>query len=936
MKFLFLNGINMKQYVVFTRILLLTLTFILLSFSSNAKKLFTLDDAMKFKSLHNAVISENGFWVAYHVSPDRGDPTGYIQSTTDSSKFEIERATRPVFTRDDVYTGFTWVPKSLDIENAKTPKDRPKNGFVLVKNTTGTIDKIKDVKKFEFSDDSKWCIYHKFENDEEKSEKMKKKPIGSELVIRHLFSQTEIRVDYVTEYTLDSAGAYIFYSVSSPDGERDGLYLRRLLETFAPEVTVNKAENTLYSGLAYAPKTKALGYISSTLTKEGVPKEGTLMIWEEIRAQQYQIALTPQTAPKGWYIPYNNTTKWSDDGLSLFIGLKPDAERDTIETKPITYTDDTFYNIDSVRTKSSEFVWHWDDPLISSNQVNWWNKSKDRTFTSVYNLRSKRFFQLADSTCNNVVAADNSIFTIGYDNTPYQKEITYDGWFFDLYVFNLATGAKKKIATRISESAHLSPQGKFVLFFQNKHWHIYDTNKDLLSNITKDIPIPFYDVDNDIPAEAGSYGIGAWFEDDMYVLINEKYDFYKFFTTDPGSFINMSATIGRKHQLQFRYTNLDPRKKVIMTKDTFYVHVYSEKLKCTNMFFFEEHISGGINVTTESGAGLYEEKTFTILGRSNNNKLIFSRESYDEFPDIWLADNPLLDNPIKITNINPQMKDLKWGTTEIVRWVTPLGDSLDGYIIKPDGFDPKKKYPVLVYYYERFSSRTFTFYQPRINHRPIYQLYTSDDYLVFVPDVVYKTGRPGYDATDAILSGLKVLIDRGIADPDRLCIQGHSWAGYQTAFVITQTDMFKAASAGAPVGNMTSAYSQIRTESGLARQFQYEKQQSRIGGNLWDSLDNYMNNSPVFLARNINTPLLILHGNEDEAVPFSQGVELYLALRRLEKPCVLVEYNKEPHHPRKYENKLDWQIKMKEWFDHYVLGKEAPKWITDGKPYYGK
>jgi len=206
---------------------------------------------------------------------------------------------------------------------------------------------------------------------------------------------------------------------------------------------------------------------------------------------------------------------------------------------------------------------------------------------------------------------------------------------------------------------------------------------------------------------------------------------------------------------------------------------------------------------------------------------------------------------------------------------------------------------------------------------------------VFVPDVVYKTGRPGTDAVDAISSGVKMLIDKGIADPDKLAVQGHSWAGYQTAYLVTQTDLFAAASAGAPVGNMTSAYSQIRTESGLARQFQYEKYQSRIGGNLWDSLDSYLRNSPVFHVQNSKTPLLILHGNIDEAVPFAQGVELYLAFRRLSKNCVMVEYQNEPHHPRKYQNKLDWAVKMKEWYDHYVLGKPAAKWISEGRVYMG-
>ena len=168
-----------------------------------------------------------------------------------------------------------------------------------------------------------------------------------------------------------------------------------------------------------------------------------------------------------------------------------------------------------------------------------------------------------------------------------------------------------------------------------------------------------------------------------------------------------------------------------------------------------------------------------------------------------------------------------------------------------------------------------------------------------------------------------------------LASRGIPGGGYETAFMITATNMFAAACAGAPVANMTSAYSGIRLESGLARQFQYEKEQSRIGGNLWDSLDSYIRNSPVFQARKIKTPLLVLFGGDDNAVPFSQGVELYLDMRRLSLPCIMLEYLNEPHIPRKYANKLDFAIRMKEFFDHYLKNTPAPDWMINGVDYKG-
>ena len=259
-----------------------------------------------------------------------------------------------------------------------------------------------------------------------------------------------------------------------------------------------------------------------------------------------------------------------------------------------------------------------------------------------------------------------------------------------------------------------------------------------------------------------------------------------------------------------------------------------------------------------------------------------------------------------------------------------------GAVIKPGNWNPRKRYPVLVYYYRFFSQRLHEFNDPSVNHRPSFPIYASDGYVVFLPDVRFEVGRPGLAATKSVVPGVQQLIDVGIADPDRIALHGHSWSGYQTAFIVTQTDLFATAIAGAPVANMTSAYSGIRLGSGLARQFQYERTQSRIGASMWESLDEYIENSPVFFADRIETPMLILHGDVDDAVPWEQSIELFLAMRRLGKETVFLQYRDEPHHPQTYANKLDWATRMKEWVDHYLKGTPAPTWISDGVPYQGR
>lgn len=901
-----------------------------------AKKVFTFQDAMKFKSVAGQKISNDGKWIQFVANPDRGDGNLIIQSTKDTTHYNIERGAYGEFSDNSKWVAAKVLPKQIDLANAKTPADAPKNSLSLLNISTSKVIEIESVKSFKFTNDAEWLIYHKFENKDDKSEKFKKKKIGSTLVLRHLFTGTEIPIENVTEFVVDSNSNFVFYTISSANGKRDGVYVRKLKEHFAPELAINTSENNYYSALSWLDNIGLLAYITGSLRKDGTTDNGNIYYWDSNKPETKRILLNSSAINNLYYIPSINKLQWTDDGSKLFFGFKPIAEKDTIPDEDIKFTDSTFFNIDSILYNADDQIWHWKDDRIGTYQKKWWDDNKDRTFTGIIDISKGTHLLLANDTITSIPYTDNSSFAIGYNEIKYSKLILYDGWYYDLYSIDLTTGQKTLIVDKIAEPANISPKGTYIIYFKNKNWYVYNNLTKENASLTGNLKIPFYDVDNDLPKQPDSYGIGGWYKDERFVYINEKYDIYQFAPGEPGAFINFTAAVGRTNKIQFRIINLNKDKKYYNSKDTLFANAYFEDYRTNNIYFFETNIAGGINLSLENQTDFVKGKNFTLLGRAKyTNDLIFSRESFEEFPDIWHGDL-FLNKTKKITNINPQMKDYIWGYSEPLEWISALGDTIKGYIIKPDNYDAKKKYPALVYFYERFSEYTYKFYQPRINHRPIYQTYLGDGYLIFVPDVIYRAGRPGQDAYDCIIPGMDTLIARGIIDKNKVVIQGHSWGGYQTAYLAATTDRFAAAAAGAPVGNMTSAYSEIRSESGLARQFQYEKYQSRIGGNLWDSLDSYLRNSPVFQLKKGTVPLLILHGNVDEAVPFPQGVELFLAYKRLNKPAVLIEYDKEPHHPRKYENKLDWQIKMKEWFDYFVFHKSEPKWIIDGLPYNGR
>jgi dipeptidyl aminopeptidase/acylaminoacyl peptidase len=280
------------------------------------------------------------------------------------------------------------------------------------------------------------------------------------------------------------------------------------------------------------------------------------------------------------------------------------------------------------------------------------------------------------------------------------------------------------------------------------------------------------------------------------------------------------------------------------------------------------------------------------------------------------------------------LDSLKWGEVKLVSWKSFDGTNLQGLMYFPENIDTSLRYPMLVYFYERNADLLHSWSNPAPSRSIINRPYcVSNEYIVFVPDITYETGYPGRCAYNAVVSGTMAMLEKyPFIDPDRLGLNGQSWGGYQVAWLVTHTDLFRCAMAGAPVSNMTSAYGGIRWESGKSRMFQYEEAQSRIGGTLWDKPLLYLENSPLFSAPSIHTPLLIMHNDADGAVPWYQGIELYMALRRLQKPCWMLTYNNEQHNLTRRANMKDLSIRMMQFYDYYLRGAAMPAWMGKGLP----
>ncbi len=557
-----------------------------------------------------------------------------------------------------------------------------------------------------------------------------------------------------------------------------------------------------------------------------------------------------------------------------------------------------------------------------------------RSYGAVVHLDSRdRVVQLETEALPDVDVADegNARYGLATTDVPHRRLVGIESpGFADVWIVDLRTGERRQVAReRRVVWSHLSPGGEFAAWYDadERHWFAVETDGTDVVNLTAGIPHAVWDEQDDHPMPPFPYGIAGWTEDDEALLVYDRFDIWAVDPEGRRSARRLTDGFGREHGIELRYVDLDREERTVDPDATLLLSAFDVKTKEAG--FFRDRVAGD-----EAPARLvYGPKHYGRPSKAEDaDVLLYTREDVAEFPDLWLASTSFED-PVKLSEANPQQAEYNWATVEPVEWLSADGIPLQGLLYKPEDFDPSRRYPMMVNFYERDSDELYHHFPP-LPHRSVIRptFYASRGYIVFMPDIIYEDGYPGESALDAVMPGTLMLAAEPWVDEENVGVQGHSWGGYQIAYMITRTDFFKAAEAGAPVANMTSAYGGIRWGSGLSRIFQYERTQSRIGGSLWDETERYLENSPLFNLDRVKTPLLIMHNDEDHAVPWEQGIELFMGLRRLDKPVWMIVYNDELHWPTSEAEKRDWNIRMQQFFDHYLKGAPAPRWMTEGIP----
>lgn len=930
--------------------LLFTLGCVLIAtFSFSQKKQLSHEDLVTWKQIKNPEISNDGNWVAYSLKGEEGDATLQVWSATSGETMTIERGEGALFSEGSEYLVFKIKPYQDTLKAQRRKKvdkdDLPKDTLGILRLSDLDLTKIPKLKSFKMPE--KWdgyVVYHKevekpkkeekkkevmvdstavsevpdsTANEKKEKKKVKKegKKTGTKLVIRNLSTGNEEVMGFVKKYTLTEAGSrLLFYSTGNDSTMLEGLYMYDCAESELRPMLRGEGD---FSGMSFHESGSQLAFYANLDTTDARVAPYGLYHWQNGMDSAQVIADTASNfLTNDWRVSENARLRFSEDGSKLFFGIAP----------PPILPDTGMLDEEKVQVE----VWSYTDGMLHTHQKNELNEEKKRTYRMVYHTEDKGYTQLGSEDFPDTDLGDegNAKYALGWTNQGYQQLISWEGSDRrDAVLIDTKTGEKKEVVKAAHGFVDFSPSAKYVHWYSrsDSNWVAYSVADGNTRFLTKNLPTVVWNEINDVPNHPWPYGIASWTKDDRSVLVYDRYDIWQI---DPsGQEKPVNLTNGRDEKLRYRYVRLDREERFVESGQRMLLHVFNEKTKASGYAYLMLGAGQPIQL-------VMEDYQYTRRPRKarDASRLVFTKEDFQTFPDLLYSDMSL-QNPRRVSNGAPQQSEYSWGTIELVEWTALDGQTLTGMLVKPEGFDPSKKYPMIVNFYEKSSDRLHRYPRPYPGRSTInYSYYASRGYLIFNPDVYYRDGYPGESCENAVLPGVAHLVNQGFVDKERIGVQGHSWGGYQVAHLLTRTDMFRCAESGAPVVNMFSAYGGIRWGSGLSRMFQYERTQSRIGGTIWEYPLRYLENSPIFFLDKVNTPVLILHNDKDGAVPWYQGIEYFVGLRRLGKPAWMLNYNDEPHWPVKLQNRKDFQLRMSQFFDYYLMDAPMPKWMRDGVP----
>lgn len=740
------------------------------------------------------------------------------------------------------------------------------------------------------------------------------------------------------------------YTRDAADKTANGLYIMNLKSGLRIPLDQDAAT---YSRMTWDEEGTALAVLKGNKDEKFLQRENQLVAFTGLgsgSSSRHELNSTEnKDFPKDMVISEKGALSWNSDASKIFFGIKeqtPDSKykKPENENKENKEGEDNKDNdkISSKKSPTSDLdIWHWKDVRIQSVQRSRALREKNSTYRAVYNLKPKHFVQLTDKTMKHIRITRDGKWGIGSDDRQYIHD--WKPYKADYHRVDTNTGKRKLMLTALRRMLDVSPDSKHFAYWKDANVWVYNLDSGSTVNLTKNAPVSFVNAEYDYPDEKSSYGVAGWAKDGKGIILNHRYDLWLQPLSGKKA-VNLTGGVGAENEIRFRYIKLDKEEKFIDLSESVMLSAFGQWTKKAG--FYKLDVGDIATTATNKLVELiFDDKHFGPLIKAKNaDQYMVTIESFSEYPDYYVTDGTFA-NVRRITDTNPQQAEYYWGHTVLIDYTNKDGVRLQGALAIPDTRKPNERLPMLVSFYEKTSQYLNRYVRPRYVGNPTSRLMEtiSKGYMLLSPDVHFNTGATGDDMLECVEAVVDKAVELGYADPDRVGLCGHSFSGYGAAYIATRSKKFAAVSTAAGVMELGSDFNHLwgysvenkKGSGSNAHQYQIYGQ-GRIGTNPHDNFELYYNQSPITHVKEMTTPLLLMQGEADTTVAWIEAIGMYNAMRFNGKKIILLSYPGEGHVLYKRINRIDFTRRMIQFFDHYLMDKPAPEWMTKGVPFLEK
>lgn len=872
-----------------------------------AKKFVSPQDAKGWENLTGIRMSNDGRWFAYGVSVVDGDGRLIVRSCDGPEKWTTSVGSNATFSEDSKWAGYYINLPKAEADKLREQRKAVERKFAYRNLATGEEKIVDSVLSAQFLKTSKHLILHKNRGE------VKPKG-GSDLIVVSLADGAQLNVGNVTSYLANEAGTLLALRIESDSGE-GGV---QVLDPDTMSLRTVHWSKSKYPVLTWAEKKDAVAFLIGTPDEKKEGDGHLLALATDLTSKKPTVKildpLTTAGFPKDFRIVDFGGLNINEEATSVGFGIKAWEEK----KKPAGKPDD----------KPGVDIWHYKDVDVMPLQIKQADSFRNENWLCVWRPEKNLFYQIGNERWTSASLLKGHRYALVSDGKAHETPVVVGGIdYADYYLVEIDAARKEKVLERRQYGVIPSADGNYLTYYKQKGWWLYDCAKGTHTNITAGSKVNWEDPDDDrTVAEKGPAGFPYWLEADGGVVIFDKFDAY---LAKPGASGLTKLTDGAKDKVVSRLIDF--------TQDDFRVKLGEPMVFA--LFDDEEKTTGFLRREADgtSKVLVLDKALFGGMVKAKDADRIFVTMQTFEQPPTALVSNQLFTQAKPMTTINAQQKEYQWGKSELVKFKNKAGKSLQGILLYPAGYEAGKSYPMITYIYEKLSQGLYQYRMPSDASTYNQQLFLQSGYFVFMPDIAYRDRNPGLSALDCVESGVKAVLAKKVGvDPKKLGLMGHSWGGYQTAFIVTHSKMFAAANAGAPLTELRSMYNSFYWNAGIADQVIFESSQGRMGVPWWEDPKSYMANNPLDHAHKIETPLLVEFGDQDGAVDFHQGQQLYNTMRRMGKPIIMLVYNGENHNNSRRPNQVDYARRQRHFFDVYLKGEKPEPWITSGVPFIKK